>query len=113
MKPARPYGFTLIEVMVVVFIIAVLLMVAVPGFINARNTSHTKACIANMKAIEDGKQQLMMRNIGINQHNLIGPNCPLKKMPVCPTDLKPYNNLGNENRQVTCPSSVAGHILPQ
>ncbi len=113
MKPARPYGFTLIEIMVVICIIAVLLMIAVPGVLNARNTSHTKACIANMKAIEDGKQQLMMRNIGINQHNLIGPNCPLKQMPVCPTEQQPYTNLGNENHTVTCPSGIDDHVLPQ
>ncbi len=112
MKPARPYGYTLIEVMVVATIIAVLLMVIIPAFLNARTVSHTKACIANMKAIEDGKQQLMMRNIGINKNNLIGPNCPLKQMPVCPTDQKPYNNLGNEKRQVTCPSDVDDHVLP-
>lgn len=112
MKPARPHGFTLVEVMVVVFIIAVLLTIATPGFINARDSSHTKSCIANMKTIEAGKQQLIMRNIGINAHNLIGSDCPLKQMPICPTEQKPYNNLGNENHEVTCPSNVADHVLP-
>ena len=53
-------GFTLIEIMIVVLIIAVLLAIAIPNFMKARDTSRTKACIANLRQIDTGKVQYAM-----------------------------------------------------
>lgn len=53
-------GFTLIEIMIVVLIIAVLLAIAIPNFMKARDTSRTKACVANLRQIDTAKMQWAM-----------------------------------------------------
>ena len=56
----RKGGFTLIEIMIVVLIIAVLLAIAIPNFLRARETSRAKACTGNMRQIETAKEQWAM-----------------------------------------------------
>lgn len=58
----RSEGFTLIEIMIVVLIIGILLAIAVPNFMKARETSRAKGCIANMKQIAGAKEQWAMDN---------------------------------------------------
>jgi len=55
-------GFTLIEIMIVVLIIAVLLAIAIPNFMKARDTSRAKACVANLRQIDTAKMQWAMDN---------------------------------------------------
>jgi prepilin-type N-terminal cleavage/methylation domain-containing protein len=55
-------AFTLVEIMIVVLIIGILLAIAVPNFVKARESSRTKACVANLKQIEAAKQQWAMDN---------------------------------------------------
>ena len=40
-------GFTLVEIMIVVAIIALLAAIAIPNFVKARTSSQRSACIAN------------------------------------------------------------------
>ena len=46
--------------MIVVLIIGILLAIAVPNFLKARDTSRTKTCVANLREIESAKQQAAM-----------------------------------------------------
>ena len=55
-------AFTLIEIMIVVLIIGVLLAVAVPNFIRAREQSRRKTCIGNLRKIEYAKDAYLMDN---------------------------------------------------
>ena len=55
-------GFTLIEIMIVVLIIGVLLAIAVPNFMRARETSRSRACVSNLKQIDAAKEQWAMDN---------------------------------------------------
>jgi len=56
----RKGGFTLIEIMIVVLIIGILLAIAIPNFMRAREVSRAKSCIANLKQIQTAKEQWAM-----------------------------------------------------
>jgi type II secretion system protein G len=55
-------GFTLIEIMIVVLIIGILLAIAIPNFMTARDESRTNSCIANLEQINAAKEQYAMDN---------------------------------------------------
>lgn len=46
-------GFTLVEIMITVAIIALVLAIAIPSFIKARESVHRNSCIANLKAVDE------------------------------------------------------------
>ena len=55
-------GFTLVEIMIVVAIIAILAAVAIPNFVKYRQSSQATACVANLKQIQAAKENYMMNN---------------------------------------------------
>ena len=55
-------AFTLVEIMIVVLIIGILLAIAVPNFVQARETSRAKSCVGNLKQIDSAKQQCVLDN---------------------------------------------------
>ncbi len=60
MPPRRKAGFTLVEIMIVVLIIGILLAIAIPNFVQARETSRAKSCVANLYQINSAKAQCTM-----------------------------------------------------
>jgi prepilin-type N-terminal cleavage/methylation domain-containing protein len=85
-------AFTLIEIMIVVLIIGILLGIAVPNFVRAREASRAKSCVANLKALEGAYEQYLMTN------NLTEGTTPWRS----PSDFVPDGLLKTEPK---CPSS--------
>lgn len=108
----RNKGFTLVEIMIVVLIIGILLAIAVPNFVRARETSRARTCVANLKQVDSGKEQYAMENrlaagAAVAWANLV-PNY-LKRQPACPSG--GVYTIGNVGTDPTC--SIGGtHILP-
>ncbi|NOY81727.1 MAG: prepilin-type N-terminal cleavage/methylation domain-containing protein [Kiritimatiellaeota bacterium] len=102
--------FTLVEIMIVVAIIGLLAAIAIPSFIQARNTSRQNACIANLKQIDAGKEQYALaanKNDGdaVTFANLV--TTYIKKTPTCPAG--GAYTIGNVGTDPAC--NITGHTL--
>ena len=83
------HGFTLVEIMIVVLIIGILLAIAVPNFIRARESSRAKSCVSNLKQIDSAKEQWAMDNKKTSADtpattDLYGTTKYVKSTPSCP-----------------------------
>lgn len=88
-------GFTLVEIMIVVAIIGIIIAIAVPAFLRARENARGQACQENLSKIDGAKEQYALE---FRQSNgaaapfaqLIQPNGAavgsgyLKAIPKCP-----------------------------
>ncbi len=97
-KPTRRTvrGFTLVELLVVVLILAILMAVAIPAYLNAVHEARRRTCRANMKTIANAEQAYLLRSTNtahvyttdLNQllvgSNNTGPG-DLQALPSCPT----------------------------
>ena len=78
-------GFTLIELMIVIAIIAILAAILIPNFIHARAESQTAACEGNEKQIATAMEEYAVDNNGTYTSTL-----PALYLAVTPKD--PVNN---------------------
>jgi prepilin-type N-terminal cleavage/methylation domain-containing protein len=107
----RSKGFTLVEIMIVVLIIGILMAIAVPNFINARESSRKSSCIANLKQMDSGKEQWAMDNKAAAGASVAMTDLTptyLKSTPTCPSG--GTYTVGNIGTNPTC--STSGHALP-
>jgi type II secretion system protein G len=110
----RERGFTLVEIMIVVLIIGILLAIAVPSFMSARERSRANACRANLRQIQAAKEQWAMAN---NREPTATPTRDdlsptfIQNWPSCPAGFQYDNNIGNLSTPPTCPSNLPGHSL--
>ena len=116
-------GFTLVEIMIVVLIIGILLAIAVPNFIRARESSRAKSCQSNLKSINGAKEQWAMANKKTsadtpNVDDLYGADKYVKTEPSCPAGgTYTINAVGTEpscsvGTNGTATDASDDHVLP-
>ena len=110
-------GFTLVEIMIVVAVLAILLSVAIPNYIKSGNTSSRNMCISNLRQIDSAMEQWAMDN-GISagtvpfgsQEDAIYDYVEGGK-PACPAKGEYTLHAVSSNPQVTCSREDTGHKL--
>ena len=110
-------GFTLVEIMIVVAIIAILLVIAIPIFTHARETSQKSTCIANLRLIDCAITSWALeahKGVGadIDTSALFGTTNLLREQPVCPAGGTFLFQTVGAKPQVACSFSDLGHVLP-
>lgn len=124
----RKSAFTLVEIMIVVLIIGILLAIAVPNFVHAREASRGKACISNLQQVDSAKEQYAIDNklapgdATVAADNLgtgsllVGAALYIRSTPKCPSN--GAYTVGNIGSAPVCAigantgSAYAPHILP-
>lgn len=83
-------AFTLTEVMIVVALITLLAAIAIPNFAHAHKASQVRACITNLRRLEDAKSQWAMENRKTDTATPtttdVVPYLKNNQMPVCPAN---------------------------
>jgi prepilin-type N-terminal cleavage/methylation domain-containing protein len=106
-------AFTLIEIMIVVLIIGILLAIAVPNFVRARESSRQKACVGNLKQIKSANEQWAMDNKqGATTAPpavaaLVGTDAYLNASPSCPAG-GAYTQASQVNTDPSCSYGTTG-----
>ena len=92
-------GFTLIDLLVVILILAVLMAIALPLYLRAVRDSERQTCRSNMQTIANAEQAYRVRSAGhqyvpatgstSDLSLLIGTAEDLQALPQCPSDTDP------------------------
>jgi prepilin-type N-terminal cleavage/methylation domain-containing protein len=105
-------GYTFIELLVVVGLLAVILAVLGPRMMRARKVAQANACIGNLKQMQGAKESWALeRRASITTQVVWSDITPLLKngvAPVCPAG--GVYTLGVAGTNITC--SIPGHLLP-
>ncbi len=112
----RRKGFTLVELLVVVLILAILMAVAIPAYLAAVKESRRRTCRANMQSIAHAEQAYLIRNPGGYTADLsaggplVGPDKDLQALPICPEGGTYTVDTGTNNQgPITIHCSVQAH----
>lgn len=116
-------GFTLIEVLIVVIIIAILATLGIARFLTARGDANEGVCDSNQASLNAAFQAWRLRNPGVTPSVANGPDiaalraiaggdtfCPeavLAGTPPVPTAATDYT-IDYANQMVDCPNSSNG-----
>ena len=87
-------GFTLVEIMIVIAIIALLCAIVIPNYVKARANGQATACINNLRQIDTAVQQF-----AVEAKKHVGDTV------VYPDDLTAYIRLNSRGQIPSCPAS--------
>jgi prepilin-type N-terminal cleavage/methylation domain-containing protein len=112
-------GFTLMEIMIVVMIIALLTSIAIPNWVHARTNTQTNTCINNLRQIDAAKQQWAIETKQATNATPAFSDISgyLKAVVVCPsggasaTFASTYT-LGDIANKPVCQIYPGTHVLP-
>ena len=111
-------GFTLVEIMIVVAIIGIIIAIAVPGFVRARQQSRMRACQENLVKIDGAKEQFALETnlvvgAAILQADLEGPTLYLKTWPLEPAGGVYTVGVLGADPVCTVAAANPGHSIPE
>jgi prepilin-type N-terminal cleavage/methylation domain-containing protein len=127
-KPHSHKGFTLVEIMIVVAIIGILVIIAVPGFLRARERSRQIACQENLYRIDDALQQYVIESNVLAETDfgalwgadwtdfLVGEDSYIRALPICQSGGVYSVYTAAEDESSRCSLSDRGnwpHRMPQ
>lgn len=111
-------GFTLVEIMIVVAVMAILLSVALPNYLKSGKSTAKNACILNLRQIDGAMEQWAINN------NILAGTIPSSSqdeeiysyvdggIPTCPSAGEYSIHAIGSLPQVTCSREDEGHKLP-
>ena len=114
----RRKGFTLVEIMIVVAVMAILLSVALPNYLKSGKSTAKNVCILNLKQIDGAMEQWAMDNnipagavlSGFQEDQVY--NYVDGGKPACPSKGEYSLHAINSKPQVTCSREDEEHRLP-
>ncbi len=111
---ARSGGFTLVEIMVVVFIIAILVSLALPSWMNARARAQTRICVANLRQIHQAKEMYALATraqtgASVSMSDLV-PDY-LQAEPFCPAGGGASYTVNAIGTPPACPTGLPNHTF--
>ena len=111
-------GFTLVELMIIIFILSILLAIAVYGYVKSNSTAKRTICIANLKEIDSAIDQWVLENHISAETAIAGYEEDIYRdyvrggKPKCPSVGEYILGVVGVNPQVTCSKEDEGHKLP-
>jgi prepilin-type N-terminal cleavage/methylation domain-containing protein len=107
-------GFTLIEIMIVVLLIGLLSMIAIPGFIRARENARSSLCMTHQRLLEAAVDRWAFETGAPTGTSALRadlqPYLRRGEWPMCPFGNTPFPNEIPVDTPVQCPSGVAAHV---
>jgi type IV pilus assembly protein PilA len=113
---ASRYGFTLIEIMIVVAIIGIVALISIPNYVRSRNETQKNVCINNLRTIDRLTQQWAFENQKLASDSYSLTDSTLLShfkgsvLPICPGDGS-YSPGATVAVEPTCSLVALGHTL--
>ncbi len=97
------YGFSLVEMMIVVAILGLLVTLGVPGFIRSRDKARRDTCVNNLRIIENAADQYRI------DYNL-SFSTPVSIISLWPSSSSVKNVSSYINKQLFCPVKTNKYV---